>query len=271
MAKMMPCQRMLPPVTSSAPLPSSWEEARDPDCSLSLTSAPSPLFRSVANIDWSSIEPAEIALFYTGQASLEWTLKGSDHGGKRAFVTGDRCFDCHEDEEVDIGDLIVSGDKAEATPIIGKRGSIQVNMQAAHDADNLYMRFQWEEGEQHVPVPFVDGGKMDPENQIKFAIMLTTDNEDDPKVEYAERAGCWQSCHHDANYMPDQPDDAVRTSSPLAQRLDLSKGFTKYLKESRTEIEIEGKDGKKRGGWDKLKDEAKLTGYVEEVFRTVMK
>jgi nitrate/TMAO reductase-like tetraheme cytochrome c subunit len=225
------------------------------------TSASGP--NPAANIDWSSIEPAEIALFYTGQASLEWTLKGSDHGGKRAFVTGDRCFDCHEDEEVDIGDLIVSGEKAEATPIIGKRGSIQVNMQAAHDADNLYMRFQWEEGEQHVPVPFVDGGKMDPENQIKFAIMLTTDNEDDPKVEYAERAGCWQSCHHDANYMPDQPDDAVRTSSPLAQRLDLSNGFTKYLKESRTEIEIEGKEGKKRGGWDKLKDEAELQALLE--------
>ena len=46
---------------------------------------------------------AEITLFYPGQASLEWVLKGSDHGGKRAFVTGDRCYDCHLDEEVNIG------------------------------------------------------------------------------------------------------------------------------------------------------------------------
>jgi cytochrome c-type protein NapC len=215
-----------------------------------------------SNIDWSSIEPAEITLFYPGQASLEWVLKGSDHGGKRAFEQGDRCFECHEDEEVDIGKKIVSGEKVEPTPIPGKRGSILVNVQAAHDADNLYMRFQWEDAK-HAPIPFADGGKMDPDNQIKLALMLTTDNEDDPKVEYAERAGCWQSCHHDANYMPDQQDKSALASSPLAQRLDLSKGFTKYLKESRTEIEIEGKDGKKRGGWDNLKDEAEIQALLE--------
>ena len=71
-----------------------------------------------ANIDWSGIEPAEVVLFYTGQASMEWVLKGSDHGGKRAFVTGDRCYDCHLDEEVDIGDLIVAGDKSEELSLI---------------------------------------------------------------------------------------------------------------------------------------------------------
>jgi nitrate/TMAO reductase-like tetraheme cytochrome c subunit len=217
---------------------------------------------SGGNIDWSAIEPVVITLFYPGQASMEWALKGSDHGGKRAFVTGDRCFECHEEEEEDIGELIVTGEKAELTPIPGKRGSIPVNVQAAHDTDNLYMRFQWEDGE-HAPVPFVDGGKMDPDNPIKLAIMLSTDDEDDPKVEYAERAGCWQSCHHDVNYMPHQPDESVLTTSPLAQRLDLGKGFTKYLKESRSEIEIEGKDGKKRGGWDKLKDEADIQAALE--------
>ncbi|MDT8283576.1 MAG: ethylbenzene dehydrogenase-related protein, partial [Gammaproteobacteria bacterium] len=215
-----------------------------------------------SNIDWRSIEAAEITLFYPGQASLEWVLKGSDHGGKRAFASGDRCFECHEGEEADIGELIVSGEKAEATPVPGKRGSIVVNIKAAHDADNLYMQFQWPDGE-HAAIPFAEGGKMDPDNQIKLAIMLATDSEDDPKVEYAERAGCWQSCHHDANNMPDQADKSTLASSPLAQRLDLSKGFTKYLKESRTDIEIEGKDGKKRGGWDQLKDAAEIQALLE--------
>ena len=217
---------------------------------------------AAGDVDWSAIEVREVTLFYPGQASMEWVLKGSDHGGKRAFVKGDRCLECHEDEEVDIGDLIVVGDKAEETVIPEKRGSILVNIQAAHDADNLYMRFQWEDGE-HAPVPFVDGGKMDPENSIKLAVMLATDSEDDPKVEYAERSGCWQSCHHDANYMPHQPDEATLASSPLASRLDLSLGFTKYLKESRTEIEIDGKDGKQRGGWDKLKSEAEIQAAME--------
>jgi len=210
-----------------------------------------------SGIDWSGIETAEFTVFYPGQASMEWVLKGSDHGGKRAFMTGDRCFDCHEDEEVDIGDLIVSGEKVEPTPIPGKRGSIVVGVKAAHDADNLYMQFQWQDGE-HAEIPFADGGKMDAENQIKLAIMLTTDSEEDPKVEFAERSGCWQSCHHDNNYMPHKPDDGT-----TSDRLDMSDGFTKYLKESRTEVEIEGKDGKKRGGWDKLKGDAEIQALLE--------
>ncbi|MCW8963862.1 MAG: NapC/NirT family cytochrome c [Gammaproteobacteria bacterium] len=240
------------PAAEAAPAASASPAAVAP-----AASGPNP----AASRDWSGIEPVEVPLFYPGQASMEWTLKGSDHGGKRAFVTGDRCYDCHADEEVDIGDKVVSGEKAEATPIPGKRGSIVVKVQAAHDAENLYMRFQWEDGE-HAPVPFVDGGKMDPENPIKLAIMLATDSEDDPKVEYAERAGCWQTCHHDLNYMPHKPDDSALTG-PLSKRLDLSAGFTKYLKESRTEVEVEGKGGKMRGGWDKLKDEAAIQAALD--------
>ena len=213
---------------------------------------------SGSGINWKGIAPAEITLFYPGQASMEWILKGSDHGGKRAFTKGDRCTECHEEEEVDIGDLIISGDKVEPTPIPGKRGSIVVSIQSAHDAKNLYMRFQWKDTK-HAPIPFVEGGKMDPKNPIKLAIMLSTDSEDDPKVEFAERAGCWQTCHHDANYMPHQPDKSALAGS----RLDTSNGFTKYLKESRTSIEIEGKDGKKRGGWDKLKTEAEIQAALK--------
>lgn len=229
-------------------------------------SAPTPADNSSttkkdSGVDWSGIEAIPITLFFPGQASFEWVLKGSDHGGKRAVMTGDRCFDCHEDEEVDIGELIVSGDKVEPTPIPGKRGSILVNVKAVHDEDNLYMQFQWEDGA-HAAIPFVESGKMDAENQIKLAIMLTTDNEEDPQVEYSERMGCWQSCHHDVNYMPHQPDDSVLTDA-LSKRLDLSNGFTKYLKESRTSIEIDGKDGKKRGGWDKLKDDDEIQALLD--------
>jgi len=109
--------------------------------------APAKASSGGSGMDWSGVEASEITLFYPGQASLEWVLKGSDHGGKRAFTKGDRCFECHEDEEVDIGDLIVTGEKVEPTPIPGKRGSILVNIKAAHDADNLYMQFQWEDSE----------------------------------------------------------------------------------------------------------------------------
>jgi len=212
-----------------------------------------------SDIDWSGVEPVEITLFYPGQSSMEWILKGSDHSGKRSFTKGDRCFECHEEEEMDIGELIVSGEKLEPDPITGKRGSIPVNIQTAHDNDYLYMRFQWPDAE-HVAVAFADGGKMDPENPVKLAVMLATDDE---KVEYADRAGCWQTCHIDASSMPLAPDADTLSGSPLAGSLDFSHGVTKYLKESRTAIEIEGKDGKTRGGWDKLKDAGEIQAALD--------
>ncbi|MBE9567311.1 MAG: NapC/NirT family cytochrome c [Proteobacteria bacterium] len=256
--KSAPAAKAEVPTAKDAPA----AEATTAPAAAAAPAAPSGDTGSTSGIDWSGIEAAEITLFFPGQASLEWVLKGSDHGGKRAFTKGDRCFECHEEEEVDIGELIISGEKVEPTPIPGKRGSIPVSIKSAHDADNLYMQFQWEDGE-HAPVPFAEGGKMDADNPIKLAIMLAYDDEENPKVEFAERAGCWQSCHHDVNYMPHQPADSELTGA-LSKRLDLSDGFTKYLKESRTSIEVEGKDGKKRGGWDKLKSEEEIQALLKD-------
>jgi len=218
-------------------------------------------------IDWGDVPEREITLLYPGQTSMEWVMNGRDHGGARPFMKGgDRCFDCHDKEAADMGEKMVTGQKAEPTPIPGKRGSIPVKVQAAHDDANLYLRFEWE-GTDHVPVPFVDGGKMDPENPIKLAVMLATD-----EVEYADRAGCWGTCHHDARTMPDAPDQAAMEASGLADRLDLSAGVTKYLKESRTKIEVKGRRGKKRGGWDKLKSAEEIqaelaAGRFMDLFR----
>lgn len=195
-------------------------------------------------LDWSAAPERLITLFYPGQASMEWTLVGKYHGGSRPFQAGDRCVTCHDKETAAMGQKIVTGEKAEPTPIPGKPGSIPVTVQAAHDGDNLYLRFQWEAGE-HAPVPFVDGGKMDPANQIKVAAMFATD-----EVEYASQAGCWGTCHHDLRSMPEHPEDPV--GSGLA--LDFSAGVTKYLKESRTHVEEKGRRGKTLGGWDQLKE-----------------
>ncbi len=199
-------------------------------------------------IDWSGIEAKTLSLFYPGQASYEWVQSGRDHGGARPFVkSGERCSSCHLKEVKDMGNKIVSGEKAEATPIPGKRGSVDVKLQTAHDADNIYFRFQWPNGP-HNPVPFVDGGKMDPVNQVKLAIMIAGQG-----VERAELAGCWVTCHHDGRYMPDAPKPDALAASPAKDQLDLKSGLTKYLAETRTGIEIKGDDDKPRGGGDKLK------------------
>jgi cytochrome c-type protein NapC len=199
-----------------------------------------------SGIDWAKASSTEITIFYPGQASMEWVLNGRDHGGARPLKAGDRCFDCHGEEAADMGEKIVTGEKLEPQPIAGKRGSIPITVQATHDNDYLYMRFLWEDTP-HVAVPFVEGGKMDAANPSKLAMMLTTDD-----IEFADRSGCWITCHNDMKGMPDAPPADVLAGNAHAKDLNWATGITKYIPESRTEIEIAG-DGKPRGGWDKLK------------------
>ncbi|MCC2112412.1 MAG: cytochrome C552, partial [Hyphomicrobiales bacterium] len=203
-----------------------------------------------AAIDWSAIDAKAVTLFYPGQTSFEWVQTGKDHGGARAFTKGgDRCSTCHAKEVKDMGAKLVSGEKAEETPIPGKRPFVEMTLQAAHDAENLYLHLQWADGD-HAPVPFVDGGKLDPDNQAKVAMMIAGTG-----IEYADRAGCWVTCHHDSRYMPDAPkEDALAGAGPVAERIDITHGITKYLAESRTKVEVAGRRGKVRGGWDQLKD-----------------
>lgn len=227
--------------------------------------APSPAATSTGSsagavdtgVNWSKASSTEIGIFYPGQASMEWVLNGRDHGGARPLNAGDRCFDCHAEEIPDIGAKIVSGKKLEPQPIPGKRGSIPVTVQATHDNDYLYMRFIWADTP-HAPVPFVEGGKMDKANPSKLAMMLVTDD-----VEYADRAGCWITCHHDMKGMPDAPSAEVLAGNAHVKELNWASGITKYIPESRTEIEIKGGDGVSRGGWDKLKEGAEIQGELE--------
>ncbi len=208
-------------------------------------------------IDWSKVQPVKMTLLYPGQTSWEWILTGKDHGGARAFKKGDRCSECHRGEEADMGAKIVGGEKAEATPIPGKRPAVPVDVQAAHDGTNVYFRFQWPDTP-HTPVPFADGGKMDPDNQTKLALMIIGEG-----VDKGELAGCWATCHHDSRYMPHAPDAAkLGAAGDVTARIDTSDGITKYLPDSRTKIEVRGRNKKPKGGWDKLKDQAEVDGLL---------
>ncbi|MBM3565075.1 MAG: cytochrome C552, partial [Alphaproteobacteria bacterium] len=207
-------------------------------------------------IDWSKAASLDASLFYPGQASIEWLLKGSDHGGGRNIRRkNERCFECHAKEPAEMGQKIVTGSKAETTPIPGKRGHIPVNIKAAHDGKNLYMRFQWADAP-HTPVPFVQGGKMDPENQAKLAVMFSGEG-----VDLGAAAGCWATCHHDSRYMPDAPKADALAASPLKGRIDLTGGVTKYLGDTRTGLEISDSP---RGGWDKLKPAADIEALKQK-------
>ena len=234
------------PALAMKELPPQWEaylekQAAEKKAPKAPTLAPATAAAATTGgmIDWSGASEMVTTLFYPGQTSIEWALRGKDHGGSRPFKAGDRCFDCHVEETADMGQKIVTAEKegVEPTPIPGKRGSFPVTIKAAHDGENLFLRFNWAEGA-HAPVPFVDGGKMDPANAMKLALMISTDD-----VEYADRAGCWGTCHADADNMPFAPE---------------GEKVTKYLKESRSKIEVRGRGGKALGGWDKRNSDEEI-------------
>ena len=146
--------------------------------------------------DWSKVPAKTVTLLYPGASPIEWITKGTEHGGARGLRKGESCTSCHEEETADMGVKMVTGQKIEPKPIKGKAGSIAVSVQAAYDANNLYLRFAWK------PPAASGGPKMDADNQTKLAVML-----EDNKLERANLSGCWETCHQDARTMPDATDD----------------------------------------------------------------
>jgi hypothetical protein len=206
---------------------------------------------ALAAPDWDKVPKKTIPVVYVGVASMEWVSTRGDHGGSRGLRRGETCASCHHDEGDEVGKKIVSGQKLEpdAATVKGKSPGFPVTVQAAYDAENLYMRFQWK------TPPGGMSKKMDEKNAVKLAVML-----DDSKVELANLAGCWASCHHDLRSMPDVDPNASK--HPRAQELDIrDNGPTKYLKESRTALELEKSP---RGGWDKVKPEAEIAALLKE-------
>ncbi|WP_170403331.1 NapC/NirT family cytochrome c [Ruegeria arenilitoris] len=212
------------------------------------------------NVDWNAVASADLKLFYPGQASFEWVQNGKFHGGARPLTKGgDQCSTCHAKELDTIGNKIVAGGDLEPTPIPGKRGVIDATVQAAHDDENLYIRLQWPDAG-HNPAPFVDGGKMDPDNQIKVAMMITGTG-----IEMGDQVGCWASCHADNSYMPFAPEaDAIAANGDVAGRMTAQDTVTKYISESRTEVDTKGRRGKPMGGWDKLHTAEQIEQYLAD-------
>lgn len=220
------------------------------------------------NVDWDAVPVADVTLFYPGQASFEWVQNGRTHGGARPLTKGgDACSTCHANELDTIGKNIVAGGEIEPTPIPGKRGTIGATVQATYDDENVYMRLQWPDAG-HNPAPFVDGGKMDPDNQIKVAMMIAGTG-----IEMGDQVGCWASCHADNTYMPFEPDAETIAANPdVAGQLQAKETITKYLTESRTKVEVRGRRGKAQGGWDKLKlseeiDQMLVDGTILDLLR----
>jgi len=202
--------------------------------------------------DWSSIPVKTIKLFYPGQSTYDWLVTPDHKKGDRQVLQGKSCVSCHEGDEADMGNKIVAGKNLEPTPIPGKKGTLDLAVQAAHDADSVYFRFQWKsqmnrEGRMHDYMRFdgkewtfygghrakeaVREGKQPPLYEDRLAIML-----DDGKVPLYAQQGCWLTCH---DGMRDAPKEAKKDevgAHPYFGKDGLKESdIRKYLPASRTD------------------------------------
>jgi len=218
------------------------------------------LASSANSVNWSSIDAKEVKLFFPGQSSYQW-LRSKEH--KRADKKtwqGDSCVSCHEDEEEELGKMMVSGERLEPHPIAGKPAVIKLAVQAAHDDKNLYLRFQWKTrnafpGTAHPHWRF-DGKdwkamgwpmlhkKVWKEGQPaiyedRLSMMI-----DDGSVPMFAEQGCWLSCHDGARDMQKVAGKAAVKAHPLLGKVLKKKDVRKYLPSSRTD---------KNATWNKTK------------------
>ena len=217
-----------------------------------------------ASIDWSKIPAKSVKLFYPGQSSYQWLLSPEHKKGNQAVSRGRDCVSCHEDDETSIGNKLVKGGPLEPTPIAGKRGTLDLSVQAAHDDKNLYLRFEWgtqasRPGDAYPYLRF-DGkewkrygsqklskeareGKTLGVYEDRLTLMI-----DDGKVRNFDKQGCWLTCH---NGMRDMPQEATKEQLAAHPLLNKRADVRKYLPSTRVE----------NGTWDKTRspeDIAKL-------------
>ena len=198
-----------------------------------------------ASIDWTKIPATSVTLFYPGQSSYEWLRNDHRKGkGAKAVQDGQACVRCHEGEEKALGAALVKGGSLEPAPVKGKPGAVDLRVQAAYDARNAYLRFQWltaagQAGTNYPSYRFdgkewkvygfpkldkvVQEGKQPGIYEDRLSLML-----DDGKVPGFSRQGCWLTCH---DGMRDMQKEASKADAQGAIKKD---DVRKYLPASRS-------------------------------------
>lgn len=230
------------------------------------------------NIDWSKIQASSIQLFYPGQSSYEW-LRSKAHKGASKVAKGEACVTCHDqkDEEMDLGNKLVKAGPLEPMPVAGKSGYKDLSVQAAYDAKNLYLRYEWKTdqafpGTEHQYLRFdgkewkvwgfpkldkvVQDGKQPGIYEDRMSIII-----DDGKVAGFAQQGCWLTCHDGERDMPKQFTKDEVAANPMLTAI--KKGdVRKYLPDSRTDP-LDWKTGKTVEELAKLKGEGKFVDLIQ--------
>lgn len=218
-----------------------------------------------ATIDWSKISTNTVKLFYPGQSTLQWLRSPEHKRADKQTIKGESCVSCHEDEEEEIGKLLVSGDRLEPHPIDGKQAVINLAVQAAHDGENLYWRFQWKTrnpypGSAHPHWRF-DGKQWKGFGGPRLNKKVWEDGQpalyedrlsmmiDDGKVANFAEQGCWLTCHDGMRDSPDVAATADVKAHALLGKVLKKKDVRKYLPSTRLEED---------SSWDQTKSVAEI-------------
>jgi hypothetical protein len=218
---------------------------------LALVAVGPALAADPANIDWGKIPDRTVTLFYPGQSSYQWLQNDhKDSKGAAAVKKGQSCVRCHEDEEKALGETLVKAGKLEPTPVKDKNGWVDLKVQAAYDAKNAYLRFQWKTrnpyaGSEHQYLRFdgkewkvygfpkldavVQEGKQPGIYEDRMSIMI-----DDGKVAGFSKQGCWLTCHDGERDMAKRASKADAQANPLLSAIKKN-DLRKFLPATRTD------------------------------------
>lgn len=205
-----------------------------------------------AKINWTKIPVSDVALFYPGQSSYEWLRSNAHEGAASKVKSGKSCVSCHDDpdEEKNLGSKLVKSGRLEPAPVKGKNGYVSLKVQAAYDAKNAYLRFQWQtsnlypgtehqylrfDGKQWKVFGFPKLDKVVQDNkemgvyENRMSIMI-----DDGKVAGFAEQGCWLTCHDGSRDMAKQFTKEEVAANPLLTAIK-KKDVRKYLPDTRTD------------------------------------
>src|SRR5574343_872510 len=148
--------------------------------------------------DWSKVTSKSIELFHPGATPFEWVTKKSEHSGSSGLKKGESCAGCHDEKgklSIDFKRLAGKELEPKGAP---KAMTFPVGVQAAYDANNLYLRLTFK-------APAGAADPADKDNDVKASVMFAND-----KVPMVAQVGCWASCHNDARTMPGADDKKTK-------------------------------------------------------------
>jgi hypothetical protein len=161
---------------------------------------------ALAAPDWSKVPTKTIPVIHPAVSPVEW-VQSRDHSGASGLKKGETCAGCHFDNgklDIDLKRLAGKEMEPKGAP---KTMTYPVGVQAAYDANNLYVRLTFK-------APAGGFDKSDADNEVKATVMFPND-----KVPLAEQAGCWGACHKDARTMPGADDKKTKYATPGAMDL----------------------------------------------------